>query len=277
MRLLASTILALALAAAGQAPKGTDARSTRLGEMRAFADSITVEESAPGGRARLERSAEPVYRFDVADRNVTDGTVWIWGRSGRPSAVMTVTKHRAARQGPHWLTELTSLAPGPISGTVEGIGTWQPARPGIVMRKFPKAPPPAEDAARRLRQMKDLIRLVRARENSRPRERQPSKPAAYFELRVLPQPVHRYVDAKSGVIDGGLFLIAYGLNPEVIMLVEARREGPSGPEWHYGCARVSTMELQVDFEGKEIWSDRGPSSSGPGDTYWLFTRPIAGE
>jgi hypothetical protein len=277
LRTIVSMILILALTATAGRPQAPDARAARLREMQAIADGITVEETARGGRARLERLAEPVYRFDVADRNVTDGTVWIWGRSGRPSAVMTVTKHRAARQGPHWLTELTSLAPGPITGTVEGIGTWQPSRPGIVLRTFPKAPPPAEDAARRLRQMKDLVRQVGARENSRPREGQPAKRAAYFELRVLPQPVHRYADAQSGLIDGGLFLIAYGLNPEAIMLVEARREGPSGPEWQCGFARVSNMELQVDFEGKEIWSYRGPSSSGPRDTYWLFTRPIVDE
>ena len=218
-----------------------------------------------------------MYRFDVADRNVTDGTVWIWGRSGRPSAVMTVTKHRAARQGPHWLTELTSLATGPITGNVEGIGTWQPSRPGVVMRKLPKAPPPAEDAAQRLRQMKDLVRQIRARESSRPREGPSAKPVRFFELRVLPQPVHRYADAQSGLIDGGMFVIAYGLNPEVILLIEARREGPSGPEWHCGCAPVANMDLQVDFAGKEIWSDRRPGSSGPDDTYWLFTRPIVGE
>ena len=106
------------------------------------------------------------------------------------------------------------------------------------MRKFPKAPPPAEDAAQRLRQMKDLVRQIRARESSRLREQSASvKPVQFYELRVLPQPVHRYADAKSGLIDGGMFLIAYGLNPEVILLMEARREGPSGPEWYCGCAR----------------------------------------
>jgi hypothetical protein len=277
MRFLVAPILIFALAAKGDEPQGPDARAARLREMRAIADGITVQETARGGRARVERLPEPVYRFDVADRHVTDGTVWIWGRSGRPSAMLTLTKHRAAVQGPHWLTELTSLATEPITGDVEGIGTWQPSAPGTVMRRFPKAPPPAKDAAQRLRQMKELVRPIRARENSRPRERPASKPVQFYELRVLPQPVHRYADLESGLIDGGLFLIAYGLNPEVILLVEARREGTSGPEWHCGFARVSVMDLQVDFEGKEIWSDRRRSSAGPGDNYWLFSRPIVGE
>lgn len=276
MRWLAAPILILALAATvdGQAP---DARSARLREMRAMADGITIEETWRGGRTRSERLAEPAYRFDVADRNVTDGTVWIWGRSGRPSAVMTVTKHRAGRQGPHWLTELTSTAPGPITGTVEGGLSWQPSRPGAVLRAFPKAPPPADDPAQRLRQMKELARQLRARESSRVREGLAARPVQFYELRILPQPVHRYADAPSGLIDGGLFLLAYGLNPEAILLMEAHRDGPSGPEWRCGFARVAVMDLQVDFEGKELWSDRGLHPSGPDDSYWLFTRPIAGE
>jgi hypothetical protein len=125
--------------------------------------------------------------------------------------------------------------------------------------------------------MKDLVRQLRARESSRLREGAAAKPIQFFELRILPQPVHRDADAQSGLIDGGVFLIAYGLNPEVILLLEARREGSSEPEWQCGFARAAVMDLQVDFEGKEIWSDRGLRFSGPKDTYWLFTRPIGEE
>ena len=83
--------------------------------------------------------------------------------------------------------------------------------------------------------MKELARQIKAHENSRP-----GKKAAVerYELRVLPQPVHRYADAKSGLIDGGMFLIAYGLNPELVLLVEARREGSSEPAWQCGFARI---------------------------------------
>ena len=54
-----------------------------------------------------------------------------------------------------------------------------------------------------------------------------------------------------------MFIISYGLNPELVLLVEARREGSSEPAWHYGFARISIAELHVDFESKEIWSHRG--------------------
>ena len=78
------------------------------------------------------------------------------------------------------------------------------------MQKFPKAPPPAEDATKRLRQMKELVRQIKARESSRPGK----KPSVErYELRVLPQPVHRYADAKSGLIDGGYVLDRVRVEP----------------------------------------------------------------
>ncbi len=267
-------ILCLGVATLGSGRQDSDDRAERLRAMQAIATGVTIETASPGPHQRLERLAQPVYRFNDPARRTLDGTVWVWCDSGRPGAVVTLTKHRSPAEDLHWLTELTSLAPGPISAAIEGIGTWQPAGAGVVMEKLPKAPVPAQDEKQRLRQMKDLVRLIKAHENSRPRENRAVK---RYELRVLPQPVHRYADANSGLIDGGMFIVAYGLNPELVMLVEARRDGSSGPAWHCGFARISVMDLHVDFESREIWSHRGGPTKGPGDTYWLFTRPIEGE
>ena len=142
------------------------------------------------------------------------------------------------------------------------------------MQRFPSAPLPAEDATKRLRQMRELVRPIKAYEYFKPRN-QP-KPERY-ELRVLPQPVHRYADAKSGLIDGGMFIIAYGLNPEIVLLLEARSEGSAEPAWHCGFAPIALAELHVELDDNEIWSHRGGRSKGPDDTYWLFTRPIEDE
>jgi hypothetical protein len=273
VRLLNSMILALGLAAVGDGAQGADDHAERLRTMREFATGIKVETASPGAHQRFERLPEPIYRFADPARHVSDGTVWAWCQAGRPVAAVTLTKHKPPARKPHWLTEMTSLAPGPISATIEGIGEWQPAGAGVVMQEIPKAPVPADDATKRLRQMKDLVRQMKAHEISRPRGQSPSE---RYELRLLPQPVHRYEDAKSGLIDGGMFIIAYGLNPEVVMLVEARREASSGPAWHCGFAPISTAELHVDFENKEIWSHSG-GLKGSDDTYWLFTRPIVGE
>jgi hypothetical protein len=267
-----SLAMILGLATVGDGPQGSDKPVERLRAMRAMADGVTTVQISVDGRQKLERLAEPVYRFSDPARNVSDGTVWAWCHSGRPAALVTLTKHHPPARQPHWLSELTSLATGPIAANIEGFGAWQPSGAGVVMHKFPKAPLPADDASTRLRQMKDLVRQIKAHENFKPRE---DASIERYQLRVLPQPVHRYEDAKSGVIDGGLFIIAYGQNPEIALLVEATREGPSQPAWHFGCARIAIAEVHVDFDNKELWSHKGGNPSGPDDTYCIFMKPIA--
>src|SRR5580658_3371828 len=115
--------------------------------MRGCAAGIAMETASGAAHQNLKRLDEPVYRFDDPARKTFDGTIWVWcdSDSGRPSATVTVTKHRSPGGGFHWLTELTSLAPGPITATIEGVGMWQPSGAGAVMRKFSKASVPASD------------------------------------------------------------------------------------------------------------------------------------
>jgi hypothetical protein len=264
-------IMIVGLTNCGSEPQGPDSRAARLEAMRSFAGRVTMNQTTSGARVELERVAEPVYRFDDPARHNLDGTVWAWGRSGRPAALLTVAKYRAPDGSFGWLGEFTSVAPGPLAAAVEGVGVWQPASAGLVMEKFPKAEQPADDAARRLRQMKELVRAIKAYEYFKPRD-QPS--VERYELRVLPQPAYRYADLASGLIDGGMFIISYGLNPELVVLVEARREGSSPAAWHYGFARIAIAEIHVELDGKEVWTHRGGNPRRADDTYRLFTRPI---
>ena len=269
-----SSILILSITAAGHGPQGPESPAERLGAMRALADQLTVETASPGAQRKLERVAEPVYRFDDPARRFADGTVWAWGRSGRPAALLTLAKGRPPSGNVRWVGELTSLTDSPIVAICPGGTRWQPSTPGVDMRKLPNAPLPGDDATKRLRQMKELVRQIKAYEYFTP----PNHPARErYELRVLPQPVHRYTDTSSGLIDGALFMISYGLNPELVLLLEARRDGSTGPAWHVGFARIAIAEVHVEFESKEIWSHPGGHSNGPHDTYWIFVKAIEDE
>jgi hypothetical protein len=272
LRFLNPTILTLGFAAAGGMPQDAGNPAARLRAAQAIADRVTVETASPGAHQRLERVPEPIYRFDDPARRFTDGSIWAWGRSGRPAALLTMAKERAPAGGFWWLGELTSLAPGPLAATAPR-GEWTPPSAGFVMRKLPNAPAPGKDSVQRLRQMKDLVRQIKAYEYFAP-DNQPT--AERYELRLLPQQVHRYADPSSGLIDGGLFIISYGLNPELVLMVEARREGTALPAWTFGLARISIAEAHVEFAGKEIWSDR-EAMRGPRDPYWIFTIPIEGD
>jgi hypothetical protein len=94
--------------------------------MRAFAAGITMVESSSGTRRVLERLAEPVYRFDDPARQNLDGTVWAWGRSGRPAALLTFAKTRAPDGSFRWLGELTSLGASSKRSKTSDFGEGSP-------------------------------------------------------------------------------------------------------------------------------------------------------
>ena len=111
MFLRASPILIIGLLATGDSPQSSSTPAARLVAMRAIAESIVVEKTARGVPVKLERLAEPVYRFDDPARQYSDGTVWAWGPSGRPAALLTLSRDRSPTEGLRWIAEMTSFAP----------------------------------------------------------------------------------------------------------------------------------------------------------------------
>ena len=189
-------ILILGVATVADEPPAPDSRAAQLRAMRAMVDGVTVAETARGrpcpigmaGRAGLpiRRRGPACLRRDGLDL----------GPVGPAKSRVDVDEAQPPRAGRHWLTELTSLAPRGISATVEEIGTWQPSSAGVVMQTFPKAPLPAEDATKRLRQMKELVQPIKAHETSRPRRgRRPRAPSgtsyAYSLSRFTVTPTRR--------------------------------------------------------------------------------------
>ena len=93
-----SLAMILGLATVGDGPQGSDKPVERLRAMRAIADGVTMEQISGDGRRKLERLAEPVYRFDDPARRFSDGTVWAWCRSGRPSHEVPTAAASACRR-----------------------------------------------------------------------------------------------------------------------------------------------------------------------------------
>ncbi|TXT22601.1 MAG: hypothetical protein FD138_3393 [Planctomycetota bacterium] len=92
-------------------------------------------------------------------------------------------------------------------------------------------------------------------------------------MRLLVQPVHRYQDESAKLIDGAVFVMAHGTNPEVLVQVEAHAQQP--PRWRFSLARLGSAELHVSIDGKEVWTEpRTPGIVGqPVDPYWLSWTP----
>jgi hypothetical protein len=273
--LVVACLVAVAEARAQGEEKPADTgQAARLRAMRAIADEVTVESLAPEARRKEERMPDPVYRFNDPARLFSDGTVWAWGRSGRPVALLTLAPQRTPDGAHRWLGELTSLAPVPLASAVPGSGFWAPSGPGVEPVKFPRAPAPADTEAKRLRQLRELARRFKAFEWL---SSSPNAAPERYELRLLPQPIHRYADPKSGLIDGAMFFFTYGTNPEIALLIEARREGDGGPSWSYGLARIAGAELHAELDDKEIWTRSKEFGPGARDPYWVFVRPLEPE
>jgi len=267
-------ILALALVAPPVARGDETPASVRLEAMRGLARAVAVAEAKSNTPAGL--IPEPIYRFDDPARAFGDGSIWAYGKLGRPAAIFCLSVAKNDDGSSRWIHELTSLADGPVLGTSQhpsGAWTWKPKGPETRFQAIPRAPTPADTDTKRLQQMREIARRFKAFESLDPAR---NDPADRFELRLLPQPIHRYHDPEHGQVDGAIFLLSYGRNPEVALLIEAQRAGKGDPAWSYALARIGAARMRVSLDDREVADLPKPVDAGWTSPYFLFDRPASG-
>lgn len=249
LRCLVLSILVLVPAGVmAQAPNAViaDQAATRLKAMRDRAEAIHLfPTDRPRDPAALAES--PLVRYDDPPRGIHDATLWSWGAHGeRPLAILKVEHYPAQIPERRWVYGLVSLSPTPVKA--EGNGwAWSSTRPGVALRAVPNAPAPAATEGQRLTQLKAMARRFTASEYA-------GQARGRLQLRLQPRPIHRYGGPQSGVTDGAIFSFAYGTNPDVLLLFEARATAGSDPKWEYGLARLGGGETAVDLDGTEVWT-----------------------
>jgi hypothetical protein len=266
--------LCLAASSARTQDGGPSTSSARSGAMRELARAISLAPATTAAKSEL--ISEPIYRFDDPARRFSDGTIWAFGKSGRPDALLCLSLEKNDRGQLKWIHELTSLSSGLVAASSRhgsGPWIWNPKEPGIIHQPIPKAQPPAGEEGKRLRQMRETARRFKASESLDPARNDPSD---RFELRLLPQPVLRYHEPNAGLVDGAIFLMAYGRNPELALLIEARREDKGEPAWFYGLARIGAAMLRVNLDDREVADLPKPVVAGWRNPYFLFDRPALG-
>jgi hypothetical protein len=252
--------------AAGQEPPPDDAdRAARLKEAEAHLGDLKM--TLAGKDEELRPIDRPLLIYGDTARSNADGTLWAWGPTGRPLVLMETYRNTYAQKNRVNAITLTSTE-RVVLKTPQGQ-SWQPEKTQIELKALPGAAAPEARETGRLRQLREQARRFTAHEfwdpdNSR------------FELRLLAQPVHRYSAEKTGLLDGAVFVLANGTNPEVILLIEAvAASGNSPARWQYALARLGSAEMHVSIDGTEIWKqDRTPGVVGqPTDPYWIFITP----
>ncbi len=222
-------------------------------EEKALVESFRkfAKQEAAGYTIRLEGSdrpltfrPEPVLSYSNPVMGRVYGEVFIWTAEGRPEVVAAF--YRFYTSDPHRGDEFHSLSLGKLTAEREGAVVWTPARPGVNFKPIPGAPAPLASAAGRLRQMRALAQEFTSRQTNRA--------GVDSDMRLLSQPLYRYENTKGDLIDGGLFVFVQGTDPEIFLLIEARRSARGASEWRFGASRMHGINLRLYHRGNTIWN-----------------------
>ena len=225
-----------ARAAAGTSDADRE-RLQRLDSMKRAAAEYEVSLETPA-KDKLKLQSEPALRWTNPVRGTTDGAVFIWLANGRPELAAGIYKWSSKPGEPDMEHELSSLAVGKMTVMRGGQTIWQPAKPGIELKPIPDAAVPAGTTALRLVQLRSLAREFTAFHDD---------PGASEELRLLPQPIYRHEKTGPELLDGALFVFVQATDPEVLLLIEARRD-EAGHRWQYGLARMTSRALRASHK-----------------------------
>jgi hypothetical protein len=232
--------------------------------------SIAVS-SAP--KKPLELKPEPVFEWSNPERNGgQQGVLFLWLRDGRPSAVGCIFSSPAqdfpeARRIEH---EFHALDPERLVVDRDSFNQWKPEE-GLAREVVSDGGIPADAPATRKIQMSRIAEGFTGHTIDAGKKR--------YDLRLLPTPLYRYPEAKTGVVDGALFAIVSeaGTDPEVLLVIEAR-EVAGKLRWEYALGRFSDCEIHVSLKGKEVFSsipsETNPYPHNPKHTYRTYQDKI---
>ena len=242
------TTLLLSIGLLAQAPDtadvGTGSLESVRAEYQADAEKYAFYADAQHKR-RLEWIAKPVMRW--SSLKDYSGDVFVWTADGLPMVVGCMLSGPNGQRTRGMSHEFHIVADQPIAAIdIPSRRRWQPAD-GLKRSQVDGAPPPAESAAGRLTQMRQLSRAFTVHMEA---------VNGTWELRLLPQPLFRYGNESAGIIDGALFAHVWttGTDPEFILLLECRRT-ENGLAWHFAPLRFTNRALRLEHAGREVWND----------------------
>jgi hypothetical protein len=198
-----------------------------------------------GRNRKLEIHPKSILRWTNPVSGSLYGEVFIWTADGRPEAIASIFKWYTPHT--HLSVEWQSLSTERITAYEGQRPVWFPGEVGVELKPILGADRPADTPTARLTQMRNLARQFSARAFDR------YDPDEVQELRLLAQPIYRYETTRPDLLDGALFTFAEGTNPEIILMIEARRTA-NGPQWKYAMGRQNSIALEALHEGRVVWS-----------------------
>ena len=212
--------------------------------LREFMDASTKwYEIYPDADAKEPAQTIVALRWANNARGSEDGMTLLFVHEGRPLAAACVFPW--AKRLEH---DFESLSRDKIVAKRDGAIVWQPQQAGVTFADIPGAPVPDRAKAQRLRQMKTLAEKFKGtmlgwKADNTDRE----------ELRLLSRPLYRYGPKEGGeILDGAVFALVMGTDPEIILLIEAVEEKEKA-KWQYAFARRTSGELEARLGDAVVW------------------------
>ena len=210
---------------------------------------------------------QPLMRFAGRDgRGMLAGLMWAWTTGGRPVAVMET--YILVEEPKKCYLSIVSSSNVAIRATLNDRRVWQPEGAQFEAKPIPDAGVPASHPNVRLRQMKRIARRFRAFEYF-------GEDFTRTQLRLLPREVYRYADRKTSLLDGALFVLTRGTNPDVMLFVEAHGTDFSTATWKYALIRRGQAESVGLLDRKVVWKVPSIWHTNPKSPIHVFTAPLS--
>lgn len=192
-------------------------------------------------QAKLQLNPKSVLRWSNPVAGELYGNVFVWTDKGRPEVIGSLLQWYSPNT--HASHEMHSLSEKTIEGFRSGTKVWE-TQSKIQWIEFPSNIAVATTPRARKTQMRALSRRFTVEKEDRE--------ALTRNLRILNQPLMEYGDEKSTVIAGGLFVFVQGTDPEVFVLIEARKT-TTKLKWHYAFARMNSVKFDARYDDETVW------------------------
>jgi hypothetical protein len=189
---------------------------------------------------------KPLFRWSTPERQAIGGEMYVWTYQGRPVATIGIWTYDDVKDS----HEVQSLATEPLVAVSPLFPDWRPSATSLRFQELKGVPPPSNSPVRRQTQMRSLLREKFSGQMTQDNGTQ-------LQLRLLPQPLFRYETMPEGVFDGAMFALAFGTDPEILILLEARNgDASSSPaSWHYAFAPSTSARVIGRIDSVDVWNN----------------------
>lgn len=215
----------------------------------------------------LERSKSSILHWTNPTLGTLYGDVFVWTKNGRAEAVASTYKFYS----PFKIMgiEFQSLSRETLEAKYDGKTFWTPKGGDLEFAALDGAPEPPSAKFARLRQMRSLAAAFSVDATVRQDD------SITRRLRMLSQPIFRYDSRDPEVLDGAIFVFVEGTDPELLLVLEARKI-ENGFEWQYAIGRMNSIRFEVRRNDKVFWKGEKlappwPNVRRPEKSYYVLS------